>query len=396
MIDSVYIAMTGLQGYERGLRVIANNTANLNTPGFKGSTLQFSDLFYSTGTLSGGSGGQSYGQYGHGLNTLGTTLNAKQGELQSTNNDLDLALDGVGFFTVRDSAGKDHYTRAGQLKFNTDGVLVANTNGNKVIGIDANGALGQISISDLKSNAAKASSLIKFGGNLSSTALTATVGSMSVIDNAGTSKLLSAKFTPVTGKAGSWSVEVLDGTTSVGTGQISFVNGQPNPAESKIDILYTPAGQAALPLSLDFSTNLTSYDSGSVSSIAVASIDGHGPGSLTKTTFDSSGVLQLTYSNQQTVTGPRLSLGRFTSQDALEPIGDNFFDVKDARAWQVGVAGDAGFGKITAGKVEISNVDLSQEFSNLVIMQRGYQASSQVISTANEMIAELFSMKSGK
>jgi flagellar hook protein FlgE len=88
-----------------------------------------------------------------------------------------------------------------------------------------------------------------------------------------------------------------------------------------------------------------------------------------------------------------LAVSRFDSQDAIEPSGDNQFRPTNNHAWHIGSAGADGFGNVKAGTIEISNVDLSQEFSDLVIMQRGYQASSQVISTANDMLQELFSMK---
>src|SRR3954471_8343015 len=113
MLNSIYIGMTGLQGYSQGLRVIANNTANLNTPGFKGSTLQFADMFYTND----GSGAGNM-QVGYGLHTAGTVLNFQQGELRQTGNNLDLAIDGQGLFTVQDAAGNTHYTRAGQFTFN--------------------------------------------------------------------------------------------------------------------------------------------------------------------------------------------------------------------------------------------------------------------------------------
>ena len=87
---------------------------------------------------------------------------------------------------------------------------------------------------------------------------------------------------------------------------------------------------------------------------------------------------------------------RNTTTDAVKPVGDNEFDAAGATSWQTGTAGDDGFGAIRSSMVELSNVDLSQEFSALVIMQRGYQASSQVVSTANDILQELFSMSGNK
>jgi flagellar hook protein FlgE len=385
MIDSIYVAMSGLHGYEQGLRTISNNTANINTPGFKSSSQQFADM------VGGNSG--AVGQPGYGLNNLGTTLNFREGQLQGTGNDLDVAIDGQGLFSLRATDGRQYYSRAGQFKFDTNGALVSNTTDKAVLGFDATGALTPISIAGLKLNAAKATGTITFSGNLSSTATTFTVAGITVHDAAGTPYTLTAKLDAVAGAPNTWTVTVLDGTTAVGTGTIAFISGRPDPAKSQVAITFTPTGQAPVPLTLDFSGEVTSSGTSATSTLSMASQDGYGPGGLTKATFDEAGVLVLTYSNGQTVKGPRLALGRFNSVDDIESVGNNEFEIKDGRGWQSGAAGDAGFGVVRAGMVEMSNVDLSQQFSELVIMQRGYQASAQIVSTANDMLNELFSMR---
>jgi flagellar hook protein FlgE len=216
-----------------------------------------------------------------------------------------------------------------------------------------------------------------------------------VIDAVGGEHQLTVRLTN-TGDTtpGTWKVELLDGTDVVGSGEVSFANGRPDPDTAKVSITYSPPGLEAIPLTLDFSTDVTSFASGNLSSLAVTSQDGFTPGALTGVSFDSLGTMVLTYSNGQTVKGMRLALGRFDSLDAVAANGNNQFDATNSLAWHNGMAGEGGFGSIKSGMVELSNVDLSQEFSDLVIMQRGYQASSQVISTANDMLQELFSMKS--
>jgi flagellar hook protein FlgE len=236
--------------------------------------------------------------------------------------------------------------------------------------------------------------VLKFSGNLSSTAADQTVESVKVIDSVGGEHLLTVKLTNDNATAaGSWKVQVLDGTTNVGSGTIQFAGSAIDPARSKFSVSYTPAGLAAIPLTLDFSSDVTSYASGNLSTLVFASQDGYAPGALTGVSFDSTGTLVKAYSNGQTVKGAQLALGRFQSLDAVVAAGSNQFDATNSLAWQSGVAGANGFGTVHAGMVELSNVDLSQEFSDLVIMQRGYQASSQVISTANDMLQELFQMK---
>ena len=134
MLDSIHVGVTGLLGYQQGLRTIANNTANLNTPGYKSATLQFTDLFYSGSAT----GGRDLRQ-GYGLDTAGTRLDFGQGDLRQTGNDFDLAVDGEGLFVLKDAQGDTRYTRAGQFGFDPDGVLVNKTDGSKVMGLDADG-----------------------------------------------------------------------------------------------------------------------------------------------------------------------------------------------------------------------------------------------------------------
>jgi flagellar hook protein FlgE len=393
MLASIYIGMTGLTGYSAGLRVIANNTANLNTPGYKGSSLQFSDLFYGNATLTPGAN-NGPGQLGFGLNTNGTVLNFQQGELRQTGNDLDLAVTGQGLFVLKDGNGGVHYTRAGQFEFNTDGKLVDRVTGYSVMALDANNALTEVSIANAGVGTAKPTSTIKFQGNLPSSVASQSVSGLTVFDAAGGQHTLSAQLTSTNGSpAGGWTVALLDGATTVGSGVIQFSNGSPVPGSATVALTYTPPGQAAVPLVLDFSTGVTSFASGNLSTLEMSSQDGFGPSGLTQTTFDATGTLLLTYANAQVVKGPRLALARFDSADAVQAEGMNQFEATDSRAWHTGVAGSGAFGTISAKMIEISNVDLSQEFSDLVIMQRGYQASSQIVSTANDMLQELFSMK---
>ncbi|WP_426303931.1 flagellar basal-body rod protein FlgF [Acidovorax facilis] len=389
MLDSIHIGATGLLGYSKGLRVIANNTANMNTPGFKSSTLQFSDMFYASGE-------RNSSHLGHGLNTASTTISFRQGDLRQTGNDLDLAVDGQGMFILKSESGELTYTRAGQFEFNKDGILVHKVTGQRVQGFDAEGNLADITITGNRVNGAKATKTIKFGGNISSTATAVqTIGGIKVIDSLGGEHTLTAKFTNTNSTTpGSFSVEFLDGTTSIGTGTIVFANGRPVAANSTISLTYTPPGLPAMDLTMDFGTDVTSMASGSLATVAMASQDGFGASTLTNASFDEKGVLVMTYANGQTVNGSRLALGHTDSLAAIRPVGNNQFEAIDSSAWKIGSAGNGEFGNVQSGMIEVSNVDLSREFSELVIMQRGYQASSQIVSTANEMLQELFTMTS--
>jgi flagellar hook protein FlgE len=390
MLDSIHVGVTALVGYQKGLRVIANNTANMNTPGYKSATLQFADLFYANGQAGGG----NEVQLGYGLDTRGTHLDFRQGDLRQTGNDFDLAVDGDGLFVLRDAQGQTRYTRAGQFEFNAEGVFVNRGDGSQVMGLADAGQPGRISIAGLRVAAGKATTTAHFTGNLSSTSSEPIMSSVKIFDGAGGEHALSLKLTNTDATTpGSWDVELSDGATTLGTRQIVFVDGRPAAAASKLSFTYTRAGQPEQDLVLDFSTDATSFASGNLSTLAMSSQDGYAAGNLAKVTFDAAGVLVASYSNGQTAKGSRLALARFATPDAVESVGGNLFAEADGIAWQVGAAGQGAFGAVRAGSLEISNVDLSREFSDLVVMQRGYQAASQIVSTANDLLQELFGMK---
>lgn len=390
MLDSIYIGMSGLLGYSKGLRVIANNTANMNTPGYKSGSLQFIAL----GSADMAMATEGRTQLGQGLGTAGTTVDFRPAELRQSSNAFDLGVDGDGLFVLRDEQGRTRYTRAGQFDFDDDGKFISRIDKSQVLGTDAEGNLVQISIAGMRSIAGTATRNVRFTGNLSSTAQDQTVGSVKVYDAMGAEHSLSVKFTN-TGSTtpNSWNVQLLDGTTAVGDSQMLFADGRPASGTAKLDFSYTPAGQPAQQLTLDFSSDVTSFASGNLSTIAMTSQDGSAPGQLANVTFDEGGTLVATYSNGKTADGSKLVLARFPTPDAVEDLGNNIFAEANGISWELGTAGAGSFGTVRAGALEVSNVDLTREFSDLVVMQRGYQASSQVVSTANEMLQELFQMR---
>jgi flagellar hook protein FlgE len=402
MLDSIFIGMSGLVGYSRGLRVIANNTANINTPGFKGASLQFGDLFYANGPASGAMMGSGVNQLGQGLATYSTALDFSQGELRQSGNDLDLAVDGQGLFTLKDKDGQIRYTRDGEFKFDNDGFLVSRTTGAKVMGYDDHGALVEVTLAGLRSNPAKATGTITFNGTLMYDTPpghggTHTLTDIQVRDTAGAEHPLLLEFKQLESTTAGqikWQVTVKDGATEVGSGTLLFVGNDIDPASAKITINYTPTGMSAFPITLDFSSDTVTIPGASnAATLRASTIDGYAAGQLNAATFDGAGALNLKYSNGQTTKGVHLALARFNSTDDVRSAGDNLFEATDSTAWSTGNAQTGAFGSIRSGVVEISNVDLSSEFSDLVIMQRGYQASSQIVSTANEMLQELFSLK---
>jgi flagellar hook protein FlgE len=393
MLETLYVGMTGLDSYAKGLNVISNNVANLNTTGFKGSQLQFADLYYKNN--DGGLGaGDPQQQIGAGVGTGGTFLNFQQGESRQTGGDLDLLIDGPGLFVLRKD-GQTTYTRAGQFQFDKDGFVVDQTNGARVAGLAGDGQLIDLSITGLRANPPKATTKVKFNGNLSTGDTQHLVTNVTVYDTLGAPTVLKLTFDNTNAvTAGSWKVTAAtaDGTV-VGSGEVRFKSGKPELGFDTVTLGFTPKDGQAMSLTLDLSIDVTSFSGGTESTLAVASQDGYATGSLVKASFDGDGNFVTTYSNGQTEKHGRLALAWFTHTDALEQIGGNQFVNRFGQAPNIGQAGQAEFGKIVARSLEMSNVDLSQQFSEMIVTQRGYQASSQIITTANEMIQQLLDMR---
>jgi flagellar hook protein FlgE len=393
MFEPFYVGMTGLDSYAKGLNVISNNVANLNTPGFKGSQLQFADLYYKNSDAGVGNG-QAREQIGSGVGTGSTFLNFQQGEARQTGGDLDLLIDGAGLFVLRKD-GETSYSRAGQFEFDKDGFLVDQTTRSRVAAMDGSGQLADLSITGLRASPPKATTKVTFTGNLSTADTQHIVNSMTVHDALGgatTFKLTFDNTNAVT--PGSWKITVTasDGTVA-GTGEIRFSNGKPQLGFDSMSFSYAPQGAEPLAMILDFTTDVTSFSAGTDSTLSFASQDGYAAGSLVKASFDVDGNFVTTYSNGQEEKHGRLALAWFTHTDALEQVGGNRFVSRYPQPAHLGRPGEGEFGKITARSIESSNVDLSQQFSEMIITQRGYQASSQVITTANEMIQQLLDMR---
>ena len=401
MLDSIQLALSGMEGYSAGLRVIAGNTANLSTPGFKGQRPDFAEQFHVAGMLAGSPGDAS--RAGGGLTVLANTTDWRQGELRQTGNDLDLAIDGQGLFVLKKAGGAQVYTRAGQFQFDASDTLVTRTDGSTVLARGTTGELAPISLAGLRTSPPRASTAIVFQGNLSSGATTQTIAPINVIDSNGATHALVLTATSVvdpntpavtTPDGHVWQLELKDEQGRVvgidGDGLLRFIGSTVDPASASRTARFSPAGAAPMVLTLGFGGDLTNFSAGSTSTMAVKSVDGRAAGSLSKVGFDEKGVLKLSYSNGAAADGPRLALAQFDSPDAVRAIGNNQFEAANDLPWVFGGAGEGQFGKITGGSTEVSNVDLSAEFSNLVILQRGYQSSSQVLSTSNEMIQQLF------
>jgi len=398
MFESIYVGLSGLASFSRNLTVIGNNVSNLNSPGFKAMQLQFADLMYARLGIGGGGSGEPM-QLGSGVNTGGTRVLFKQGALRETGSATDVAVEGNGFFVLRSSDGKTTYTRDGSFEFGADGMLTSRANGSRV-GALVGGALQDVSIAGLRATSGRPTSTVSLIDNLSSGDTTHEL-TVPVFDASGTSRDLKLVFTnnsTVTPR--SWLIKVNDAAgNELSNGEIRF-NGDGSPAEGFNSHTFTlqPTGVESTQITLKFGdpntfSGTTNFSAGTESTLRLGSQDGFASGSLTEAKFDAEGVLVASYSNGQTSRGPRLALAFFDSPQELEATGAGVFENRSNQNVTLGNPRSSLFGSVTGGSLESANVDLAQQFSELIVTQRGYQASSQVITAANEMIQQLFDIK---
>ncbi len=404
MFESIYTGLTGLLGFSKGLDIISNNVANLNTPGFKSSQLQFQDLFYQY-RMDGNN--ESAAQLGTGVGTGGTSLKFTAGEMRETGNDNDVAIDGNGFFILRKD-GQTFYTRVGQFDFDENGFLIARADKQRVAGLTGGNSLHDVNISGFRINPPTPTTEIKFVDNLASgtpQGTTHEVDNVTVYDSLGKQHTLKIIFTSNDPTLRSWFVGVTDETnaTLLTNGEIRFSgDGSPAANFNTLSFSYAPSGALANTITLNFgdpgsisgATGLSGTGSGTdQSTLKVASQNGIAIGSLTKISFDPDGYLVATYSNGQTAKPDRLALAWFDHLQALQETGGNLFVNKTDQQVRLAAPGEDVMGKLNGKNIELSNVELTQQFTDMIIIQRGYQGSSQVISAANEMLQDLLDLK---
>lgn len=422
MLSSLFAGISGLNAHQAAMSVIGNNIANVNTAGFKASRASFSNIL--SQNLSGG------GQIGRGVKLQSVTPMFTQGSFQSTSSVTDLAIDGNGLFIVENASGK-YYTRAGQFSFDSDGNLVS-VDGSKVQGyeIDASGnktgGLADISVA-ATSSSPKATSSVTMAVNIDSRedipaafvasdpeATSNFSSSVTVYDSLGTGHLSTVYFRKASENNWEWHALVDSGEITGGTsgtmeetanGTISFDTNGALDTETITSSGFDFTGGATQnqSISFDFGTSITT-DSGSgldgttqfasASSTNYQDQDGYSSGSLQSISINSEGVITGLFSNGAAKDLYQVALSSFKSPNSLTSIGGNMFaESKDSGLPIIGVAGTAGFGKVTSSSLELSNVDLSQEFVNLITVQRGFQANSKIISVGDELLQDLVNLK---
>ena len=401
MFSSFYSSFSGLVNFSKGLNVLSNNISNMNTQGFKASSANFHDLVYKN---SQSLENQSSVQLGNGVSLGSTRLDFTQGEIQSTGNDLNAAIDGNGLFILQD--GKEQlYTRAGNFKFDDNDFLVDGNTGFKVLGFGSGGNLNPINISHLKLNTPTPTSEVTFENNLSTGSTSHTVSDLTVFDSLGSSHELSLEFTNNTGTVpGSWLFDVDDSASAtLSSGEIRFnPDGTLQTGFNTHVFSFAPTGALATNITFNFGEpnnsayGVTSLSLGSTSSLAVDAQNGIAAGSILSTTFDENGVLNIAYSNSESLTAQSLALAWFSNIQDLVQAGSALFKSLPNNQPIIAKANEGLSGSIKGGSIELSNVDLTEEFTDLIVVQRGFQGSSQIISASNELVQELLDLNKGR
>lgn len=394
MLGAIYIGLSGMNAYSKGLQTISNNVANMNTSGYKSTSVSFTDVFNSGGAGSSYIGSNA-SQLGNGVRYADPSIDFGQGDLRQTDGDLDLALQGNGLLVLLDG-DKTYFTRTGHFVVNEDGYIVEEGSGFKLAVLDATNQPVALSIDNKRTSEPVATTKITFADNLSadwSATSPVVVNNIAVYDSAGGKHVWKVTFTHASsGVVGEWSVQASDDAGNIGAAAtLSFVSGTPNP--STLTINSTPVGADPLSVVLDFSQNVTSFSFGSTSTLRAAKVDGNGAGTLVGATIDTDGQVKLTYSNDKSEELGYVAVADFRDPQALERIGAGLFENKGGGEYRLLASGTYGVGKLVAGQMEASNVDLSKEFGDLILIQRGFQASSQVVSVSNDMIQQLFGIR---
>jgi len=450
VLRSLYTGISGMRSMQTMMDVTGNNIANVNTTGYKAANTIFEDTLSQTlgnaAAAQGAKGGQNPAQVGLGVRVSGITTNFTQGATQTTGRNSDMLIDGDGFFVVNNN-GAMQYTRNGAFNVDGSGTLVSLA-GAKVQGwmADAKGVTnsagtpGNISIPTTQSIPASATASVTMSGRLdntvdvvntttppatpvyNATAASTQAFSYNLVDKNGVSVPVDVKIEPKnpvtstdgkTGLVSGWSMTVSQkqGGADVVVGKVDFdgsgavavaaasPTGTVDTANEKLTLVGLKdaggtnnfATQPTFDLSKIAVANRSDI---SMSDVTVSAQDGYAAGSLTSWKVGPDGAIVGSFDNGRSQELGRIAVATFDNPAGLDKQGGStYMATSNSGLPNVGVAGDGAHGSLVSGALEMSNVDLAQEFTNLIVSQRGFQASSRVITTSDSMLEELVNLK---
>lgn len=412
-------SLSGLYANQQKLNVISNNLANINTVGFKASSVQFMDLV----SQSVGGSSRNPMQVGLGVTTGSISPNFRQGGIETTGIATNVAIQGSGFFVIG-GANDRSYTRAGDFAFDANGMLVT-ADGKPVQGyttIDpATGAVittgqpGDVIIPPGVLRAPTATTRFTTTTNLDSRAAVGSTftAAVQIYDSLGQPHVATVTYTKngvglwnyavtvpgeeVTGGTAGTPFQIAAGTMQFnGQGRLAQVNGA-----AAADVAITSPTWANGAAATNFTWDLV--DANGVASVtgfgtasATSSITQNGApaGTITALGIDAEGQILATFGTGAAIVVGQLALANFNNPEGLSKAGSNRFTESQASGIaNVGIAGTGGRGTLTGGALEQSNVDIAQEFTQMILAQRGYQANSKSITVTDELLVETLNMK---
>ncbi len=416
MSSTFSIALSALQAQSEAINTTGNNLANLNTTGFKGSSVSFKDLFGET------LGANASFQVGLGVGVPISQTVFSQGPIQTSTSSYAVAIQGNGFFVVNSPSNQQLFTRDGNFVLDSTGTLRTQT-GETVqgwtatqSGINASGPAGDITLATGAVLPPKTTQNISINANLNAAAA---VGSsdgsveapVTVTDSLGNQHALTFTFTKTAANAWSYDVTIPDGDLTGGTagtqksilstpGSISFdangnmtASGGTGPVTLGISGLADGANNLSMNWNL-FDANgaglLTQYAEKSTQS---STQDGTAAAQVSGIGIETGGQVIATYSNGQQKVEAQLALASIQNPDSLANVGNNNYSATGQTATPaLGLPQTGGRGQIEGGALEGSNVDMATQFTNLIVYQSAYQAASRVITTANQMTQDLLNV----
>jgi flagellar hook protein FlgE len=421
MFTSFSTALSALNATSTAVDVVGNNLANLNTPGFKTNVVYFRDLV--TQSLGAGLGET---QVGFGTGRPLTIRQFTQGAIQSSTGLLDAAVQGDGFFVTKNAQGNTQYTRAGNFQVDDAGNLKTNT-GELVQGwttmdpttgvLDTNGAIGDIVVPVGAAKQPLASSQFTLDLNLNSSAAADDTSKFSdtikLYDSLGTTHVLTVHFQKSGANQWSYNItipgeEISGGTAgtpfdvSGASGTLTFgTDGQlTSPAAGEpiaFDIPGLSTGAADLhiqwnPYTSTGTGRITQF--GQPSAPSASSQNGSAAAQLIRVGLADGGKILAQYSDGQQVVVGQVAMASVRNPESLIASGNNNYQVSARTATPaIGLPNTGGRGDIVGGAIESSTVDIAREFTNLIVLQRGYQANSRVITTVDELSQETINLK---
>jgi len=412
MMRSLFSAVSGLRTHQTRMDVIGNNIANVNTLGYKASRVTFQEVF--SQTLRGASsptglslverGGTNPQQVGLGVAIASIDTVQTPGNLQPTSRLTDVAIEGNGFFVLADGLRRV-YTRVGNFSIDGDGVLV-DYDGRKVLGwvADASGNLpanrseqnlSPITIAVGSNMPASATQNVTWAKNLDAEAPVATVlpVAVTIYDSLGATHTITIEFQKTDINQWQWQATVVTGGSNLnGSGSLTFGSDGSLQNPGLQTVTFQPDNGAA-PVSIDMDFSAVTQVAGP-STVDAATVDGYPTGTLESFNFDATGTISGFFSNGKNLVLAQIALANFANPAGLTKMGKNLFvESNNSGIPDIGTAGTSGRGGVAPSSLEMSNVDLAEEFTQMIITQRGFQANSRVITVSDELLQELVGLK---